>query len=75
MTVKELRKLLQGAKPNAEIVVHVNQAKAYRIASVDHFNYFDEKGQPTQFINVRLKVERKKKLKGEPSSCYSKKSL
>lgn len=59
MTVKELRKLLQGAKPDAQIVVHVNQRKAYRIGSVVHTNHFDEKGNPIQLIDIRLKVERK----------------
>ena len=54
MTVKELRKLLQGAKPDAQIVVHINQARTYHVLSVDHNNVVDDKGKTAQVIDIRI---------------------
>lgn len=55
MTVQELRKLLHGAKPDALIVVHIDQRRTYDIKSVVHTNQFDEEGKPVQVIDVCIK--------------------
>ena len=56
MTVRELRKLLQGAKPDAQIVVHIDQRRVYEIVSVAHNNYgLDDNMKTAQVIDLRIK--------------------
>ena len=54
MTVKELRKLLHGADPDALIVVHINQRRTYDIKSVAHTNTVDKNSNQIQLIDIRI---------------------